>query len=371
MSLQRKKIVIDAFQHSPSITGTDRMAYNFLRELQDIDKVNDYVIICSNEPYIQSVISSPNFKIIHPSIIGEGPFVKRAVSKVWREATQLTLCAKKADVYLSFHNMRMPRYRTARRMIAFNLDLIPLKFKDYAQSLGKSQQQLATHYKRVADQADNIVSISKFSKRELIELLGVVEDKVKVIPLAVDPNFGKVNNDKRIINGEYIFTIGGSEPRKNVKTVIEAYQLLPVELQKQYKLVIAGGHWHDLRLDYEKNSNIVEVGYIADEELVSLYANSSVFVFASTYEGFGFTILEAMLAETPVISARGSSLDEVAGNASLSFKATDANEVAQLLYRVLTGSSLQRELIEKGRTQAKKFSWESSAKQLYELLTKE
>lgn len=367
-----KKIIIDAFQHSSSVTGTDRMSYNFLKELQKLDTTNMYYVLCSRRPYVRSAVTAPNFKVIKPSFLSALPFLGRYFNYVWRRLSKIWLISKRADVYYSFHNMQLPGRRLAKRMIASNLDLIPILLDEY-KNLGRIdfEEQMAG-YQRVVGMADAFVSISNYSKRELCETLGADASKVTVIHLAADPTFLNRGETGRAPNGitkKYIFTIGGSEPRKNVQTIVAAYNKLATTIQNEYQLVIAGGQWHHKLLkELRLNDNIITLGYVSDSDLPLLYSGSSCFVFASTYEGFGFAILEAMACGTPVINATGSSLDEVAGSATLTFKPDNAKQLSNHMEELLGNKNLKKKLISAGYEQNKKFSWKSSTAKLHALL---
>ncbi len=339
------------------------MAYNLLKGLQQTDTLNQYLIICSGEEYTKSAISSSNFRVICPPIINLS-LGQRIINKIWRSFLPVIVYCQKADVYYSVHNMRLPRFRLAKRTIASNLDLIPLRFKEYGDKDLSLQQEIL----RTARTADHFVSISNFSKDELCKTLRVDRGRVSVIYLASDDAFNiersKESNDSA---DQYMLTIGGSEPRKNVQTVIDAYSMLPMSIQSKYKLLIAGGRWHNRQLNIP-SSNVIELGYVPDKELPNLYANAHAFIFASEYEGFGFSILEAMASGTPVINARGSSLDEVAGDATLTFNAHDPSELTSQIKLLLSDEKLRSLLVKKGTAQNRKFSWHKATKELHTLL---
>lgn len=364
-----KRIVIDAYQDTHKITGTDRLAFNFLRELQSLDSTNKYTILCSNEQYTRSIIENKNFRIIKPPINFKNSITRRVFNYAWRHGIILKLWLQKPDVYLSFHNMRLPSLRVAKKMIASNLDLIPIILSDYHGTGRHSPAKQRERYAQVSRMADKFVSISEFSKQELTKTIGVPSEKIEVLYLAADNAFTSSSRDSKPIEGDYLFTIGGSEPRKNVQSIIDAYELLPTNIRKQYKLVIAGGKWHNQELRNVDGKNVIELGYFRDELLPSLYGNATAFIFASKYEGFGFTVLEAMASGTPVINAHGSSLDEVAGEATLDFDPDNSKELAQKMTDLLKNKQLQAKLTELGYKQNKKFSWEKSGAQLHRILT--
>lgn len=358
------KIILNAYQHSKHITGTDRMAFNYLYGLQKIDSSNKYIVVCSNEEYILSCITSDNFTIIKPRKINNA-LVSRIYGKLWRELLDIRLYIKKADVYFSFHNMQTPKFRIARRIITSNLDLIPLVFKEY----GDIAPKVINRIKNSAKKSDYFVSISNFSKNELIKVLSIESDDIAVIQLAADKHFEQVSKLDINVPKKYILTIGGSEPRKRVKDVITAFKNLPSDIRQEYHLVIAGGNWHGKKLEGINDVNIKYLGYVNDADLPALYQNASVFVFASEYEGFGFAILEAMKSKTPVINAIGTSLDEVAGTATLKFKTGDIKNLTKQIRTLLLDKGLQKDLVSKGTEQSDSFSWEKSTKKLHKLLT--
>lgn len=266
--------------------------------------------------------------------------------------------------------MVLPGRRIAKRMIASNLDLIPIIFPEEYGSLGRSTpEKHLTEYQRVANIADAFISISEFSKSELHSKIKIPLEKIKVIYLAGDEAFFR--ESKTPTGPKYIFTIGGSEPRKNVQTIIDAYMKLPAQIQNDYQLLIAGSEWHGKHLNDYGNKNIIQLGFVSDDDLPRLYRNASIFVFASIYEGFGFAILEAMASQTPVIRAHGSSLDEVSGDATIPFDPQNTQSLVEKIIAILSDKKIQGDLIAKGNKQAVKFSWKKSAKELHKVLTEE
>jgi glycosyltransferase involved in cell wall biosynthesis len=262
--------------------------------------------------------------------------------------------------------MNLPNYRVAKKMIAINLDLIPLILPDYERLLNQDKARLRTEYTRVVRLADLFVSISQFSKNELCRELSVDPDKVKVVHLGAEhaaPSSTPETSPN--LPSNYVLTIGGSEPRKNVITVIKAFQTLPEDIQARFPLLVIGGNWHGTALEFTPNKNVQSLGYVPDDQLQDLYKNASVFVFASKYEGFGFTILEAMINGVPVISSNSSSLTEVAEDAAMLFSPENVNELGISLQKLLASPQLREEYTKKGYKQAEKFSWRNSTEELF------
>jgi glycosyltransferase involved in cell wall biosynthesis len=221
--------------------------------------------------------------------------------------------------------------------------------------------------------SDAIITISKFSKQELMKYYHVPENKISVIPQACSDAFCILDNDtvgsvkrKYGLKRPYIMTIGGSEYRKNVKTVIQAYRGF---LDNTYDLVIIGSTWHnvDLAKIYKDCPEIKFLRGISDEDLIALYNGAKTFVFASIYEGFGLPLLESMRCGTPVIAARASCLPEVAGDAAVYFAATSVNDLRNTLQKVLSDEFLQGVMVKKGIAQSQLYSWEKTASETYQV----
>ncbi len=229
--------------------------------------------------------------------------------------------------------------------------------------------------------AKRIIAVSEFTKRELIDLKIVTEEKIEVIYNGVSHEFRpypereveKTLSDYNLKFKEFILTIGTLEPRKNFLTLLEAYEKL---LKKGYnipKLIVVGIRgWNLERIEGSlkramNNQQIEFLGYVDDDALRHIYAAAKFFIFPSYYEGFGLPPLEAMASGTPVISSNTSSLPEVVGEAGILVDPGNPEELCQSMEMLNEDSSLRAVLIEKGLEQSKKFSWEKSADKLNSL----
>jgi glycosyltransferase involved in cell wall biosynthesis len=231
---------------------------------------------------------------------------------------------------------------------------------------------------RSIERADLVLADSQSTKSDLIELLGVSPDKIEVVYAGVERRFRPMEGEialqrakKRYgLDFPFILSLGTLEPRKNFSGLIEAYALMG---DKELKLVIAGGRgWlydgvfarvEELGLE----DKVIFPGFVADEDLPALYNLAELFVFPSLYEGFGLPPLEAMACGTPVVTSDRPSLPEVVGEAGLMVEATDSEELAEAMERVLTDENLRRERREKGLKQAERFTWEAAAGKLLDV----
>ena len=365
-------IVIDAYQAAPHITGSDRLAYNMLRELQVLDQTNRYVVMVNAQhDFITQSINAPNFRTYKVTAR------KRAIWLTFR--LPFILLRLKADVFYSFHNLCSPGLKVCRTFVSL-LDMIPVEKPDlyFGNSKLTLRRLIVTHIMhRSIKVADGFTAISDYSKQVAVKQLHLRPDNIQVIYLQADPQFFASHSaidlhdtSRRYkLPPEFILAIGASEPRKNVISAIAAHRLLAPELRRQFPLIIAGAKWHNKEVPLENDPLIRLTGFIDDADLPRVYSLATVFVFPSTYEGFGLPVLEAMASHTPVASSNVTSLPEVAGDAALMFEPLDTLAISTALSKILSDYKLRDRLRHKGEGQVAKFSWAKSAAELLSLLT--
>lgn len=222
--------------------------------------------------------------------------------------------------------------------------------------------------------ATRIITDSFFSKDEIVSYLNVDPAKISVIYPAVDPSFGRVSDhsfldyvlSKHGIQRDYIFYTGIYKPRKNHAGLLRAFKHF-VAAGGRVQLVIAGpadegeGHVRHFAEQLGIAEHVIFTGFIEDSELRALYSAARVYACPSLYEGFGFTVLEAMACGTPVVCSQAASLPEVAGDAVLYANAQNPKEFAEALYQVFTDDDLRRRMIARGQQNLRRFSWERAA----------
>ncbi|MDI6889852.1 MAG: glycosyltransferase family 1 protein [Thermodesulfovibrionales bacterium] len=221
---------------------------------------------------------------------------------------------------------------------------------------------------RIAKNSLKIITISEFSKNEIIELLDARESKIKVIHCGGAEEFANLIDNDSVIDyrtKKYILSVSTLGPRKNLESLILAFRKLKVP---DIQLIIVGSKNNNFANNNLKNlinadKNIIFTGYISDIELVSLYRNAMLFVYPSLYEGFGLPPLEAMGCGVPVVVSNVASLPEICGNAAYYVDPYNVESIAEGIYKVLTDEPLRQSLIKKGLERVKLFSWEKSAKE--------
>lgn len=231
---------------------------------------------------------------------------------------------------------------------------------------------------RSVERADLIVADSKSTRRDLIDLLQVPEEKILVLYPGLESHFYPLQNDyllRRLlerydIGYPYILAVGTLQPRKNFVRLIKAYNILVRQYHLPHKLVIVGSKgWlydeiEETISDLGLEGRVHLTGFVKDEDLPYVYSAADVFAFPSLYEGFGIPILEAMACGTPVVTSSVSSMPEVAGDAALLVSPYDVEALASTVWRVIDDAYLQHELCLRGFKRTKQFDWRETAKKL-------
>lgn len=200
---------------------------------------------------------------------------------------------------------------------------------------------------RVLAAARRIIAVSEFTRRELIDLLRVDAEKIRVVPNAVG---GEFRPQGAAEHGEYVLAVGTLEPRKNLERLVEAVRTTGRELR-----VVGAPGWGGVELG---GSGVRWLGEVDDDELARLYRGASCVAYPSVYEGFGIPVLEAMACGTPVVTTRGSAMEEVANGAAVLVDAQDPAEIAAGIERAV---GERDELVARGLERARAFTWEAVA----------
>ncbi|MDQ3811885.1 MAG: glycosyltransferase family 4 protein [Chloroflexota bacterium] len=230
---------------------------------------------------------------------------------------------------------------------------------------------LAATTRAAARRARRVLTISEHTRRDIVRLLNVPEERVEVTYPAAEERFRVLPVDEveafrraRGLPDAFIFAVGTLEPRKNLVGLLEAYASLP---QPRPPLYVAGGAgWHVGPIyatvgRLGLGDQVTFLGFVPEDELPLWYNAARLFAFPSLYEGFGLPVLEAMACGTPVITSNAASLPEVGGKAAALVAPRDTAALARALQAIFDDAQVRAEMRAAGRIQATRFSWRAMA----------
>jgi glycosyltransferase involved in cell wall biosynthesis len=196
-------------------------------------------------------------------------------------------------------------------------------------------------------------------------MLGIAPERITTIHSGIAQEYFDATPSQRA--KPYVLYVGSIEPRKNLGTLLDAWQLLKPDLREAFDLVIAGPMAWAAESTLERiQRDAAYLGYVPEADLPGLFAGATAFVYPSLYEGFGFPVAEAMAAGAPVVTSNTSCLPEITGDAAALVDPRSPREIAIALTRLLESETLRTELRERGRRQAQCYRWETCAAQSLE-----
>jgi len=225
-----------------------------------------------------------------------------------------------------------------------------------------------TMMEAVCSRSKTIITDSEHTKKDLMDMLGVTDKKIRVVyPAVSNEFFPRPASQKLQSEPPYLLYVGNIKPTKNIKTLINAFLEAKRKI-KDLRLILVGKNFmKDYTKSLSDHSDIKFIGEIAHNDLIELYCHAKLFVFPSLYEGFGLPPLEAMACGTPVLCSNAASLPEVVGDSAVLFDPKNTAQLAGLIVQLWDDSARRQELSAKGLIQSKKFSWETAANQIAEV----
>ena len=258
-------------------------------------------------------------------------------------------------------------------VVATLMDAIPFSHPEWSNSSFRFLKN--TLWRQAIRWADRIITISQYSKVELVKWADVHPDKIDVISLGVDQRWfneitletsARVRQAHRLPDAFFI-SVGTLQPRKNVVSTIQAHRALSLKQRKQYPLVIvgrAGWKCDDVIAMIEQDARsgtVLWLPQVTDEDLFAIVKMAQSLVFPSLAEGFGLPVLEAFAAQVPVITSNTTSLPEVAGDSAIGVPPLDIDAIAEAIRQLIDDADLRETLKQKGLTRALHFTWDACA----------
>lgn len=215
---------------------------------------------------------------------------------------------------------------------------------------------------RILKRADGLIAVSENTRQDTIRLLGISPDRIVTIYSGVPEIFFGAAPTPR--GRPYVLYVGTIEPRKNLETLLDAWQQLKPSLRGEFELAFAGPvGWSADSTIARIRAEATYLGYVSEAALPGLVAGAAAFVYPSLYEGFGFPVVQAMAAGTPVITSNISCLPEIAGDAALLVDPRSSAELAGALSGLLESETLRADLTARGRQRARLYNWKTCAEQ--------
>jgi glycosyltransferase involved in cell wall biosynthesis len=363
--------------------GMDMVALELIKNLQIIDKKNEYFIFVKPDEDDTALKETANFKIIK---LEGGPY------PTW-EQFALPKAAKKYGCEILHCTSNTAPIFTKIPLVTILHDIIYME-SSYSKILtgsASSYQKFGNVYRklivpRVVKNSDKIVTVSHFEKNRIAEFFGMSGDKrLTAIYNGVSTHFKPISNEQELkrvkekyhLPDHFFFFLGNTDPKKNTKGTLKAFSDFLKQSKSDYKLVMLDYDTNELEKlldeigDKELINQIVLTGYVINTDLPAIYSLSSIFLYPSLRESFGIPMLEAMACGVPVITSNTSSMPEVSGDAAHIVDPFKPEEITEGIIKILHNNEYKNNLCEKGIERSKLFSWENMAKdylKLYELI---
>ena len=227
----------------------------------------------------------------------------------------------------------------------------------------------ATVMKWACHRAARILTVSEFTRAQIVEWAGIQQEQVVNVSCGVDPSY-QPGEDRYELPFPYLLCVSNRKRHKNEFRTVEAFAR--AGLAREIHLVFTGNPTDELVEcvnRFQVSTSVHFVGIVPEEQMPSLYRSAEALVFVSLYEGFGLPVLEAMACGTPVLTSNAGALPELAGDATLLVSPTSVEQVSGALRKIVSDTALRRQLRGKGLARAANFSWPSTAARVTQLLT--
>ncbi|MDP2893255.1 MAG: glycosyltransferase family 1 protein, partial [Sulfurimonas sp.] len=370
-----KNILIDALPLLSPLTGVGRYTYEISKRLQELYDGKYEILFnygfCSKELYrpsnSQTGIEQKAKKI--QSFIKKIPLLKKFIRKFYSFIAKFDL--RIYDLY--WQPSFIPNQNIRAKKLICTLHDFSFKLQPHWHP--KERIEYFNKNFDLVKKADHVITGSNFTKQEIIDYMQIPQDKISVIYHGVNRELYREYPQDELqetkaefdLPKKFLLFVGSIEPRKNLLTLLKAYNLLSKEEKDKLPLILVGFKgWsnQETMQEVEKNQEHIRyLGYVSDTKLSHIYNLATIFIYPSLYEGFGLPPLEAMACGTPVIVSNVASLPEVCGSAALYVDPTDIEDIKDKILILLNDEILREEFSKKSKAQAALFSWDKAAQE--------
>ena len=355
------KIGIDCRLHYYNRTGIGRYIRNLIREFSESATANMELVLLQSRREREALLRAPAIHCRRVATPAHHPWER------WFLAAEIA--PKRLDVLHSLDHVAPNR--TGWESVVTIHDL---SFLAHPEAYDSASLLYYTQVFRTLRHAAKVITVSNFTRHEVLNRISIAPEKVVTICEAVDPAyFARTKSSCESVRSRldipdsYILVVGTIESRKNLERVIEAYALLP--RRDRPHLVLAGGRGYqydrviEAVQEHRLEDQVTFLGFVSEADLPMLYSGAVCLLFPSLYEGFGLPILEAMACGCPVVTSNLGSMAEVAGDAAILVDPNSAVAIADGVKSLMDDSRQHDGMIAKGHARVKQFSWRTAAEQ--------
>ena len=358
--------------------GMDMVALELIKNLQKIDKKNQYIIFVKPDEDNTCIPPADNFKIVElSSKFGYPGWEQWKLPRAaYKEGCDVLHCTSNTGPIFS----KVPLVTTLH-------DIIYLESISIFKKAGTWYQKLGNMYRRyfvppVIKKSKKVITVSNYEKNRINKYFGFQDDRLTAVYNGVGEHFEKVTNTAVLtaikeefnLPDKYFFFLGNTDPKKNTIGVLRAFADFNTKYPGKYHLVMLDYDEHELRRMLgeigvpELRVLIHLTGYVPNEKLPAIISQCEVFLYPSLRESFGIPILEGMACGVPVITSNTSSMPEIAGeNTALIIDPFKPKEISQAMQTLVEDKMLAQLLTMNGIARAKDFSWKLMAENVLTL----
>ncbi len=377
------RIVVNAVFREEETTGSGQYVRNLLAALAEIDGETEYLLVAPRG-LKHGQASRERAESGHAEVLWcETPFdgVSDNLVKLWFEQISFPRACRRVGASLAFVPYFAPPFFCPVPVVVTIHDLIPLILPAYRGSPGvRAYMRLVS---RAAGRADVIITDSVASRRDIVRLLNIPFDRIRVVYLAADGAYQRVGEGTepaRVralyrLPSRYLLYFGGFDVRKNVDQVLTAYARARQSsgFPDDVWLVVAGQLPSEdtpftpdprrISTGLGLNDRVLFTGWVEERDKPAIYGGATAFLFPSSYEGFGLPPLEALSCGVPVITSNVSALPEVVGDAGMKITPGDVQGLADAVLSVVMDEDLRERLGRSAVARGKEFSWNRAARE--------
>jgi len=337
-------------------TGTEWYSYHLISYLSKIDKTNEYWLYTRKDAFDLPLNLSTNFYV---------KILSWPVKYIWTHLRlSWEMLINPPDIlFVPAHSV--PLFHRSRCVVTIH-DLGFLHNPEIYQTLARFYHRFSAWWS--IKFAKRIITISQFTKNDILNRFNVSSDKIAVMPLGFDKSKYRIIQDKSLLtqikekynfNKPFFFYIGRLEKKKNIKLLVAAFELF-LSHNPDFNLVLAGClgfGGDDILKAIHHNDKIKYLEYIAEEDVPVILNLARAFIFPSLFEGFGLPVIQAMACGCPVICSNTTSLPEIGGQAAWYFEPDNKSELVALLKRINVDFAARQTLVNQGLKHAEQFDW--------------